>query len=169
MGSVGIVKTEDNQGDCMNGNVLNFTNLTPRINQHSDLTVTKIVLNYPCLEIKEPDGTEYRLEFSDILAHKGESASILVGRSHENDIVLPDPHKTVSRSHCLIEREGDRWWLRDEGSANGTFVRQRGIGAELDVRSVESVLLQDRDVMLILAELTAAEQLLFWQLTSRCE
>jgi hypothetical protein len=148
----------------MNGNV---NILVPRINQTSELAVAIMVSNYPYLDAKEPDGTEYRLEFGKIVEHKNESAPILIGRSYENDIVLPDPHKTVSRRHCLIEREGDRWWLRDEGSANGTFVRQRGGGAELDVRSVDRVLLQDGDVILILGEMTAEEQPLFWQLTFR--
>ncbi|NJM78331.1 MAG: FHA domain-containing protein [Acaryochloridaceae cyanobacterium RU_4_10] len=161
-----IVETEDDRGGCMHGNVPNLNILMPKIN-NSELAVMTMVTNYPYLDVKEPDGTEYRLEFRDILAQKGESAAVLIGRSNENDIVLPDPHRTVSRSHCVMEREGERWWLRDEGSANGTFVRQQRGGAELDVRSVEMALLQDGDVILILGELTESEQPLFWQLTFR--
>jgi DNA-binding winged helix-turn-helix (wHTH) protein len=121
-------------------------------------------LNYPFLTVQEPDGKEYSLCFGDILASKPEQSRITIGRGLDNDIVLPDPHKKVSRHHSVIEREGDRWWLIDEGSANGTFLRQGGSGAEVDVRSVETMLLQDGDVILILGKLTAAEQPVFWQL-----
>jgi DNA-binding winged helix-turn-helix (wHTH) protein len=123
--------------------------------------------SYPFLDVQEPDGKKYSLWFGDILGGKLDQLRITIGRGAENDIVLPDPHKKVSRRHSVIEREGDRWWLIDEGSANGTFVRQGGGGAEVDVRSVETVLLHDGDVILILGKLTAAEQPMFWQLRFR--
>jgi DNA-binding winged helix-turn-helix (wHTH) protein len=121
-------------------------------------------LNYPFLNIQEPDGREYDHCFGDILEGKPEQSHITIGRGIDNDIVLPDPYKKVSRHHSVIEREGNRWWLIDEGSANGTFLRQGGSGTEVDVRSVETILLQDGDVILILGKLTAAEQPVFWQL-----
>jgi DNA-binding winged helix-turn-helix (wHTH) protein len=128
-----------------------------------------VLLNssYPFLDVQEPDGKKYSLWFGDILGGKPDQLRITIGRGTDNDIVLPDPHKKVSRCHSAIEREGDRWWLTDEGSANGTFVRQGGGGGEVDVRSVETVLLQDGDVILILGKLTASEQPMFWQLRFR--
>ncbi len=45
---------------------------------------------------------------------------ISIGREDSNDIVLPD--RRVSRVHAVIEREGDRYYVRDCGSKNGTFV-----------------------------------------------
>ena len=128
-----------------------------------------ILLNssYPFLEIREPDGKEYKLCFGDILGHNAEQTRITIGRGVENDIVVSDPYKKVSRRHSVIEREGDRWWLIDEGSANGTFLRQGGGGAEVDVRSVETMLLHDGDVILILGKLTAQEEPVFWQLRFR--
>jgi DNA-binding winged helix-turn-helix (wHTH) protein len=131
--------------------------------------VNAVLLNssYPFLDVQEPDGKRYSLWFGDILGGKPDQHRITIGRGAENDIVLPDPHKKVSRRHSVIEREGDRWWLIDEGSANGTFVRQGGGGGEVDVRSVETVLLQDGDVILILGKLTDAEQPVFWQLRFR--
>lgn len=120
--------------------------------------------SYPCLEVQEPGGQTYTLWLKDIFGQNSGQTRIAIGRSHDNDIVLPDPHKTVSRRHCVIEPEAERWWLIDEGSANGTFVRQGGGGTEVDVRSVETLLLHDGDVILILGKLTATEEPVFWQL-----
>lgn len=147
----------------MSGRVLNLDRFMA--SENSDWT--NMHGNYPLLEVRDPEGGEYKLKFEEILKHKDDQSCIVIGRSTENDVVLPDPHRNVSRRHCLIEREGDRWWLIDEGSANGTFVRQGGAGSEIDVRSVETMLLQDGDVILILGKLTASEQPVFWQLRFR--
>lgn len=45
---------------------------------------------------------------------------VSIGREDDNDVVLPD--RRVSRQHAVIEREGDRYYIRDCGSKNGTFV-----------------------------------------------
>ncbi len=44
---------------------------------------------------------------------------VSLGRSHENQVVVADPR--ASRRHALIQREGDRFWLEDLGSTNGTY------------------------------------------------
>ena len=46
--------------------------------------------------------------------------SLTLGRSEARDVVLFDP--AASRNHAVIEYVGDNFWLRDDGSANGTFV-----------------------------------------------
>ncbi len=43
-----------------------------------------------------------------------------VGTAELNGLVLTDP--TVSRTHCEIHAEGERYIVRDLGSTNGTFV-----------------------------------------------
>src|SRR5437667_12367429 len=43
-----------------------------------------------------------------------------IGREPSNRLPLNDP--SVSRRHCLIEKEAGRFKLRDLASANGTFV-----------------------------------------------
>ncbi|MBW7886213.1 MAG: FHA domain-containing protein [Caldilineaceae bacterium] len=60
-----------------------------------------------------------------------------LGRSPLRDIVVAD--RTVSRLHAVIERQDERYLLRDAGSANGTFVNGQ--------RLTEPHLLQDRDTI----------------------
>ncbi len=48
-----------------------------------------------------------------------------LGRSVENDISLDDI--TVSRRHAVLERDGERFTVHDNGSLNGTYVNQHRI------------------------------------------
>lgn len=47
------------------------------------------------------------------------------GRGTESDIFLDDV--TVSRKHAEFVREGARFWVRDVGSLNGTYVNRTRI------------------------------------------
>jgi sigma-B regulation protein RsbU (phosphoserine phosphatase) len=49
-----------------------------------------------------------------------EEEKVTIGRSSKAGLSIPDP--MLSREHARIEREGDRWVLRDLGSHNGTYV-----------------------------------------------
>ena len=44
----------------------------------------------------------------------------MIGRGSDCDLVLDEPE--MSRRHAVIENSGDGMYLRDLGSANGTFV-----------------------------------------------
>lgn len=50
-----------------------------------------------------------------------------IGRERDNELVLTDPR--VSRYHAVIELDNAQWVIRDQGSANGTFVNGRRISA----------------------------------------
>ena len=62
-----------------------------------------------------------RLSPSYFVDEKG----ITIGRSDARDIILFDP--SASRNHAVIEPVGDSFWLRDEGSGNGTFVNSNRV------------------------------------------
>ncbi|HAN75349.1 MAG TPA: hypothetical protein DCQ63_14520 [Planktothrix sp. UBA8402] len=86
----------------------------------------------PFLKIQYPDGREQNYP----LVSKTEETIIKIGRLDHNDIVLqPDPEERVSRTHCYILQKGNQgfWWVVDEGSANGTWIRHPG-GSDQDVR-----------------------------------
>lgn len=48
-----------------------------------------------------------------------------IGRARSNDIVIEDP--TVSRSHCVLLRRKEGWFVSDVGSKSGTKVNGRPV------------------------------------------
>jgi ABC-type multidrug transport system ATPase subunit/pSer/pThr/pTyr-binding forkhead associated (FHA) protein len=59
------------------------------------------------------------------------SAPIVVGRSPDCRLRL-DPHRDTQASghHCQIELRGDRYWVVDLNSSNGTFVNQKRVSEQ---------------------------------------
>jgi pSer/pThr/pTyr-binding forkhead associated (FHA) protein len=51
-----------------------------------------------------------------------------IGRGPHNEVVVPD--ESVSASHATLERRGDEWFILDNSSRNGTFVRSERIEKE---------------------------------------
>ncbi|MFC7025236.1 FHA domain-containing protein, partial [Promicromonospora thailandica] len=56
--------------------------------------------------------------------------SLLVGRPSQSRGIRPDvdcgSDPGVSRRHCQLSTDGQRWWVEDLGSSNGTFVAAAG-------------------------------------------
>lgn len=65
------------------------------------------------LHIESPDSQVKRIRLDE------ESYSL--GRAHTNRLCYPDD-ASLSRSHMLIERDGNEWVVSDLGSKNGTLV-----------------------------------------------
>ncbi len=63
-----------------------------------------------------------------------------IGRAADNDLVLA--HEKLSRHHAVLERRGDKIFLVDQGSSNGTFVGDERIG-ERELHGDESVRIAD--------------------------
>ncbi len=72
-----------------------------------------------------------------LIVKKGEAAveefllegeGVGIGRGEGNSILLSD--RSVSRRHARVTREGERWFLEDLGSSNGTFIAGRKIEKE---------------------------------------
>src|SRR4030043_2351271 len=47
------------------------------------------------------------------------TSTFLIGRHRDNDLRLRDT--CVSRNHAEVRFDGECWWVRDLGSANGTY------------------------------------------------
>ncbi len=52
--------------------------------------------------------------------------SMAIGRSSDNDWVLPDPERLVSSQHCVIQYEDGRYYLTDN-STNGVELVNAGV------------------------------------------
>jgi type VI secretion system FHA domain protein len=46
---------------------------------------------------------------------------LTIGRGADNDVVLPDPNRHLSKIHCIIDAEGDHYTITDK-STNGVFL-----------------------------------------------
>lgn len=53
----------------------------------------------------------------DLVLEKG---TVLIGRGDDRDVRLSND--SVSRRHCVIEKQDDRWTIQDESTSNGTLV-----------------------------------------------
>src|SRR5271166_6362491 len=62
-----------------------------------------------------------------------------LGRHPNNSIQLLD--KIVSKEHCIIELRADRWFLRDLGSLNGTFVNNERVRGEAPLKHGDEIAL----------------------------
>ena len=66
-----------------------------------------------------PDGSERQL-----------APEFTIGRAEDND--LTPREADVSRHHVVVTEEGDRWFLEDRGSFNGTFLNGSRIQAGVE-------------------------------------
>lgn len=76
-------------------------------------------------------------------------------------IALGTAHPSVSKTHLSFGREGDRLWIADRGSTNGTRLRRHAAGGEVggevacpagervDVAPGDTVLLGDAAVLVV--------------------
>lgn len=119
---------------------------------------------YPFLEVRKPGVEEYILHFEEIIKVKNEY-SVTIGRSDDNDLVLDDPEKKISRRHCVLEHSAGYWWVVDESSSNGTFVQTDSSTTEVDVRRNGRFRLSNGNIILILSQWIEPDEPVFWRLT----
>ncbi|MEO0819403.1 MAG: type VI secretion system-associated FHA domain protein TagH [Pseudomonadota bacterium] len=66
---------------------------------------------------------------------------LTIGRGPENDLVLPDPDRVISKRHCVLEQRGAEYYLIDT-STNGTFLNY-----EVERMPSAPVMLSEGDVI----------------------
>ena len=89
-----------------------------------------------------------------------ETGALTIGRGPENDWVLADPHRHISKNHCLIEFDGGRYRLTDT-STNGVFLNGAaeavGRGAGVDLNQGDRIRLGHYEIGVELSEAGAGD------------
>lgn len=68
--------------------------------------------------------------FRDGVVHRAlelGARGVTIGRGLQNDLVLEDPDRTISRFHAEVRQESTGWVLLDLNSQNGTWVESRRV------------------------------------------
>lgn len=82
-----------------------------------------------------------------------ETASFSVGRSTQRaDMCIPG-NSRISNIHAIILKKGNTFYLKDNGSTNGTFLNGNKINPQMDpvrLRSGDRIRLYDEELEFIL-------------------
>ncbi len=84
----------------------------------------------PLLKIISPEGTERTVELAD---HNS------LGRHPDNTIQLLD--RIVSKNHCMIDAEGGKYILKDQGSLNGTYINGERVQGQKPLKPGDEITL----------------------------
>lgn len=77
-------------------------------------------LRSACVVVIHGEGLGRRMDIDD--------APVLIGRSQESDLVIV--HRSVSREHCRVWRDGNLYRIRDLGATNATRVNEKRIDTD---------------------------------------
>lgn len=61
-----------------------------------------------------------QIEFDKILDLETKKSSVVLGRSHDCDLIIP--HHAISRQHCRVEIHEKNFYITDLGSSNGVYI-----------------------------------------------
>ncbi len=73
-------------------------------------------------------------------------------------IVVPEP--TVGRSHAMIEYKDYGYWIKDQGSVNGTFVNGQKVAAAVKLKHGDSIQLYQYGFKFLMPGMSDADQTL---------
>lgn len=93
---------------------------------------------------------------SDIKRHEIGSKPVVIGRVSGSDpsmdyIVVDE--RTVGRWHATVERRGQSFWIRDEGSVNGTYVNDQRVTSEHPLKHGDMVRVHRHEFEFVIPEL----------------
>ncbi len=69
-----------------------------------------------------------------LAGEEGDIRQCRIGRESDNDIVLSDPMRSVSRRHAEVRPSGGSWIVNDLGSTNGIKINGRRADGPQSIR-----------------------------------
>jgi hypothetical protein len=107
------------------------------------------------------DGGPFGVLYDSEERHELGGKPVIIGRAGGNDpsryyVVVPE--KTVGRWHATIERRGQTFWLRDEGSVNGTFVNDERVIGERPLKHRDTLRIHTHQFEFEIPELADADR-----------
>lgn len=89
---------------------------------------------------------------NDPITYPFRSTTMSIGSGDTNDIVIK--HKSVSRKHLVIVSEGDKFYVTDQGSTNGSFINEERLqpGSRTDFTSFFPVRLGEEILVSLLSD-----------------
>jgi ABC-type multidrug transport system ATPase subunit/pSer/pThr/pTyr-binding forkhead associated (FHA) protein len=99
----------------------------------------------------------HKTVFGQVSLHGAERSVTYIGRTPDNDIVIPHPQ--VSAQHAQVEAVDGRAYLVDRGSANGTYLRGQRLqpGQRAELVSGEKLYIGPMPLQLVVGETGLAE------------
>lgn len=93
---------------------------------------------------------------SNIRRYEIGSRPVVIGRVAGSDTAMDYvvvDERTVGRWHATIERRGQSFWIRDEGSVNGTFVNNQRVTAEHPLKHGDMLRVHRHEFEFVIPEL----------------
>ncbi len=89
------------------------------------------------------------------------SQTVIIGRAGGTDptrLYIIVPEKTVGRWHATIERRGQTFWVRDEGSVNGTYINDERVIGEQPLKHRDTLRVHTHSFEFEIPELADADR-----------
>jgi hypothetical protein len=71
---------------------------------------------------------EWRLVLADGTSLQLDAPTVMLGRNpragdpNARSLVVPDPSRTLSKTHAMVQFDGEQWWITDLDSTNGVLL-----------------------------------------------
>lgn len=79
----------------------------------------------------------------------------VIGRAPDVSLFVPDA--SLSRSHAVVRWEGESYWLRDQGSLNGSYINSQRVGAECPLQDGDTIALGDTQFVFVTSNTLALQ------------
>jgi DNA-binding winged helix-turn-helix (wHTH) protein len=110
-----------------------------------------------CFRVTSPEG--YR-SIHELGAGRTRIGRAMADGAPELELA-PDPHRLVSRVHCVVDQHDGVWTVTDNASDNGTMLRRGGALT----RVLGTTPLRHGDAILIIGDITPTGEPRYWKLT----